>query len=78
MDDEKLIECVKAHTVLYNLDHEQYQDINLKNNIWKKIGIQLNQPSKNANILIAIYRACQKHINSSSNFAAFCRIIIFS
>ena len=41
MDDEKLIEFVRKHNVLYDLSHAKYMDINFKNNIWKEIGEEM-------------------------------------
>ncbi|CAH2101158.1 unnamed protein product [Euphydryas editha] len=43
MDVEKLIECVRAHVCLYDLGHNQYKNIVLKNAIWESIGRELNQ-----------------------------------
>lgn len=42
MKDEELIECIRKHTVLYDLSHGKYMDTDFKNNIWKEIGQEIN------------------------------------
>ncbi|KAL1516151.1 hypothetical protein ABEB36_000070 [Hypothenemus hampei] len=42
MNDEELIEHVRKNNALYDLSHSKYMDINYKNNIWSKIGEEMN------------------------------------
>jgi hypothetical protein len=44
MDKEKLIECVRAHSGLYDLSDRKYSDSAWKEKTWKIIGEELNQP----------------------------------
>ncbi|XP_076620039.1 uncharacterized protein LOC143341191 [Colletes latitarsis] len=44
MDDEKLIECVKKYSMLYDLSHEKYMNTKFKERMWKEIGEILEQP----------------------------------
>ncbi|XP_066590636.1 uncharacterized protein DDB_G0293860-like [Prorops nasuta] len=44
MDQEKLIELVKSHEALYVMTNSRYSDNNFKDNIWKEIAKNLNQP----------------------------------
>ncbi|XP_045471918.1 uncharacterized protein LOC123678761 [Harmonia axyridis] len=41
-DDEKLIACVRKHPELYDLSSDKYMDVGFKNEIWKKIGDELD------------------------------------
>lgn len=43
MNNEKLIEAVREHEVLYDLSHSKYIDSTYKDNIWKAIGKDLQQ-----------------------------------
>ncbi|CAG9782214.1 unnamed protein product [Diatraea saccharalis] len=42
MDDEKLIKCVRAYPVLYNVGHAKYLDTKYKNYLWRKIAVSLS------------------------------------
>lgn len=44
MNAEKLIECVRAHSGLYDLSDKKYSDSTWKDRTWKIIGEELNQP----------------------------------
>jgi len=46
MDSEKLIELVREHQGLYDLNHPKYSDANWKELRWKEIGQVLNQSGK--------------------------------
>lgn len=46
MEDEVLIELVRENTVLYDLSHAKYMDTKYKNNLWNKIGTQMNVEGK--------------------------------
>lgn len=46
MDNEILIELVRARNCLYDLSHKKYSDYSFKESIWKEIGQEMNQPSK--------------------------------
>lgn len=46
MMDEVLIELVRENTVLYDLSHAKYMDTKYKNNLWTKIGTQMNVDDK--------------------------------
>jgi len=50
MDNEKLIELVRQHNVLYDLSHAKYLDGQYKEKIWKSISEELDQPG-NSNII---------------------------
>lgn len=43
MNNEKLIEAVREHEVLYDLSHSKYIDSTYKDTIWKAIGKDLQQ-----------------------------------
>ena len=45
MNNEKLIEAVREHEVLYDLSHAKYIDDTCKDAIWKAIGKDLQQES---------------------------------
>jgi len=47
MNNEKLIEAVREHQVLYNLSHAKYIDGAYKDGIWKAIGQDLRQQGNN-------------------------------
>lgn len=44
MNAEKLIECVRAYSGLYDLSDKKYSDSTWKDQTWKSIGEELNQP----------------------------------
>lgn len=44
MNPEKLIECVRAYSGLYDLSDRMYSDSVWKEQTWKSIGEELNQP----------------------------------
>ncbi|KAL5233448.1 hypothetical protein ACI65C_000858 [Semiaphis heraclei] len=46
MNPEKLIECVRAYSGLYDLSDKKYSDSAWKDQTWKSIGEELNQPVK--------------------------------
>lgn len=46
MNDEKLIELVRNHTVLYDLSHKKYMDSNYKNIIWSDISKEIKLDGK--------------------------------
>ncbi|XP_030755522.1 uncharacterized protein LOC115881932 [Sitophilus oryzae] len=45
---EELIECVKAHPILYDRRNEDYKNSNKRDKVWRSIGEELGQ---NANLL---------------------------
>jgi len=44
MNVEKLIECVRAYSGLYDFSDKKYSDSTWKDQTWKSIGEELNQP----------------------------------
>lgn len=42
-DCEKLIELIKQHPLLYNVQLESHRDENLKDNIWTNIAENINK-----------------------------------
>ncbi|KAG8287854.1 hypothetical protein J6590_028736 [Homalodisca vitripennis] len=42
MNDEKLIESVRKNIVLYDMANPKYMDSSVKNEIWEKIGAEMN------------------------------------
>lgn len=44
MDTEKLIDCVPAHSGLYDLGDKKYSDSTWKDQTFEMIGEELNQP----------------------------------
>jgi len=53
MDQEKLIEMVKSCEPLYVMSHSKYSDNIFKENAWRRISKEMNQPSK-MNIIYSI------------------------
>lgn len=51
MNDEKLIELVRGYPVLYDLSNAKYMDSEYKNEIWGKIGTELNASGKKIDLL---------------------------
>jgi len=50
MDQEKLIEIVKFHESLYVMNHAKYSDTVYKENVWRRIAKNMNQPDKINNL----------------------------
>jgi len=46
MENERLIELVRTHPVLYDHTHPKYSDNQYKEKTWKEIGRDLNNSSK--------------------------------
>ena len=46
MNSEKLIECVREYTFLYDLNDRKYSDNQLKDDTWKEIGKKLQVHGK--------------------------------
>lgn len=46
MDDEKLIECVRKYSCIYDMTDPKYLDTNHKSVTWKNIGEDLQQSGK--------------------------------
>ncbi|XP_076672274.1 uncharacterized protein LOC143371206 [Andrena cerasifolii] len=46
MSNERLIELVRVHPVLYDVTDPKYLDSDSKTKIWKQIGAQLNEEGK--------------------------------
>lgn len=44
MDDENLIEWVRAYECLYNNQRKDYKDFSAKQTAWERIGSELNIP----------------------------------
>lgn len=49
MNDEKLIELVRGHSVLYDLSHPNYMNTDFKNIIWAKIAEEMETTGKKYN-----------------------------
>lgn len=43
---EKLIQLVKQHECLYNMEHEDYKNVNYKHRLWERIGATLDVDGK--------------------------------
>lgn len=50
MDQEKLIENVKAYEPIYVMSHPKYSDNIFKENVWRKIAKKMNQLGKINNL----------------------------
>lgn len=46
VDNKLLIQCVKAHDVLYNADHPKYSNGRYKEDVWEKVAFMLGVPSE--------------------------------
>ena len=44
MDDEKLIEAVRAFPCLWQVSSKSYKDVKAKENAWKLVANQVQQP----------------------------------
>lgn len=55
MIDERLVEAVKEHEVLYNLQHRNYRRTDLKDAVWRSIAEKLGTTGKNWLLLILYF-----------------------
>jgi hypothetical protein len=46
MDEERLIALVQEHECLYNLQHEDYDNNLVKDNVWKQIAGEVHAQGK--------------------------------
>lgn len=42
-EEEKIIDFVKSHEILYNAKHKNFRDSEAKNRLWQRLGTELNQ-----------------------------------
>jgi len=57
VNDEKLIELVRNHPVLYKLSQKNYKDNNIKENVWKEISIAIGKNGKYTTIFILKFKS---------------------
>lgn len=48
---EQLIEMVKTNAFLYDSSHKNYKNASLKDEIWKKIGTEMNENGMYINLI---------------------------